>query len=147
MVGICFYYENSDKDVWSGRKLDAWNYACQAAGDIHKIVVINLSDHEPECPGRQYDFQVVQSSAQAEELMRGHVTQVVCPWNFDRKDVYDLWSYDHITDWYAFGPADGWRGHVIEGGSKVTIPMFGSGALHSVHIASAVLMHRYGVLG
>ena len=145
MAGICFFYEHEDVDVWSGKKLDAWHYACKAAGDIDSIIVINLSDREPECPSKEYNFHVVQSIAEAEELMEGHVTQVVCPWNFF--DVFEVWDYDHDTDWYIFGPASGWCG-VEVGQTKITIQCANEGAaLHSVHAATVVLTSRYRALG
>lgn len=45
-VGVCFYFEDNDVDVWSGRSidLDAWNYAIKAAGDIKDVVIINRTN-------------------------------------------------------------------------------------------------------
>lgn len=139
MAGVCFYFEDEDVDVWSGKDLDAWNYACMAAGDIDELVVIDRSRNgAPRSPGRQYNYRTVTSLEEAN--LQGVIAQVVCPWN--GFPTISLWDFDHKVDWYVFGPAAGWRGQAY-GDVNVTIPMAGMGAPHSVHAATAVLMHRY----
>lgn len=147
MAGICFYYEDSDIDICSGGVLFAWGYNCMAAGDINKMIVINLADSPPWNPGditgQKYDFTVVKSLEQAEDLMAGdRITQVVCPWNdFDTK-VIELWDYDHKTDWYVFGPAHGWKDYDMKT-DKITIPVFEESPMFSVHAATVILTHRH----
>jgi len=148
MAGICFYYENSNIDICSGKDLFAWDYNCRAAEDIDKMIVINLANSVPENPGettgRTYDFKVVQSLEQAELLMKGdRITQVVCPWNFDQQ-VTELWDYDHETDWYVFGPAQGWRGYDMYT-NKISIPVSEESPMFSVHSATVILTHRYKI--
>lgn len=139
MVGICFFFEENDIDVYSGRPidLDAWNYAAKAAGDVDSVHIINRTDA---------DFSPFNSECKttvAEEFspkdLSGHLTYLVPPW---QDATQPLWVFDHFTDWYVFGPAGGWPG----GQQGVCVPQAGCGALHSVHIASVVLMHRYGVV-
>lgn len=142
MAGIVFFFEENDVDIFSGRRIDlsAWNYAIKAAGDISKVVVVNKTSVDiPQLDSELEHFSVVSDLP----VLDGRLTYVVCPW-----DIVDfiepLWSFDHNTDWYLFGPAAGWRkyGRLEHG---VTIPMSGHGALHAVHVASAVMLHRYGV--
>lgn len=136
MVGICFYFEDSDTDVWSGKNLDAWNYAAKCAGDIDTFLVINQTDQTLTTPDANLTFRVEPTLPE----LSGRVTYLVCPWD-NTPTKMPLWNFDHATDWYVFGPAKGWSS--IESG--VYIPQSGRGACHSVHIATVVMMHRYGV--
>jgi hypothetical protein len=141
MVGICFYFESYDKDVWSGRRidLDAWNYAAKAVGDVDRIIVINKTFSEIKNPDSgTFDFKVVTEIPKLE----GKIIKVCCPWD-KCKNLKSLWDFDHNVDWYVFGPADGWREEIENG---VYIPQNGKAALHSTHVASTVLFHRYEVL-
>lgn len=143
MAGICFFFESYDTDVWSGHNLDAWIYACKAAGDIDRIIVINKTKQKVPRPDLSLGYDEVKSIEEAIEIMDGHITQIVCPWDFEKTE--ELWSYDHNTDWYIFGPATGWVRKDV-GDAKVTVPQAGIGACHSVHIATVILMNRFGVL-
>lgn len=135
MVGIVFYFEKNDVDVWSGRKtdLDAWNYAAKAAGDINKLIVI-------DCVGINFDigsqFEVVDNMPE----LQGNIVKVCCPWD-KAANCTSLWDFDHKVDWYIFGPAQGWSGVINE--PSIIVPQAGRVALHSTHIASIVLLHRY----
>jgi hypothetical protein len=142
-TGIVFYFENFDKDVWSGRKLDldAWNYGCKVAG-IKKAIIVNKSHMDVRAFDRSMDIQVVDELPKLE----GHVTQLVCPWEDTPSEKVELWDFDHETDWYVFGPASGWvKNHF--GDSFVTIPQNGRGAHHSVFIANTVMYHRFRIKG
>lgn len=137
MVGICFYFERYDVDVWSGRRidLDAWNYAIKAAGDIDRMIVINRSHMEIKTPDGNLKFKVVDELPELE----GNVAYICCPWN-KAKTKISLWDFDHNVDWYVFGPANGWQ-HEIDTG--VYVPQAGQAALHATHVASTVMFHRY----
>ena len=136
MAGICFYYEDVDVDVWSGKDLDAWNYACKVAGDITKMIVVNGTDQIVVSPDSELDFEVV------EELPElGKAAYIVCPWE---SPSLSLWDFEHDVDWYVFGPASGWNAPLEE--SRVSIPQSGRGAVHSAHIATVVMFHRYWTL-
>lgn len=139
-VGVCFYFEDNDVDVWSGRSidLDAWNYAIKAAGDIKDVVIINRTNENLRTLDASLKFRQVATRP----ILDGRVTHVIRPWD-DAEDKVDLWSFDHQTDWYLFGPASGWQRKVSKG---VYIPQSGRGALHSVHVATAVMLHRYKVM-
>lgn len=140
MAGICFYFEENDVDVWSGRDIDfdAWNYAIKAAGDITDVIVINKTTKELQTLDASLNFSVVQELPQ----LTGNIATICCPWNTD--NGVSLWEFDHTgVDWYLFGPAAGWNPNVNGG---VYVPQNGYGALHSTHIASIVLLHRYGAL-
>jgi len=140
MAGICFFYEDSDVDVWSGHNLDAWNYAIKASGGINKIIVVNKTDQVLNTPDGNLDFQVVSELPILEDAI-----YLVCPWEANESSI-SLWDYDHSADWYIFGPARGWVSEPREKAQTIHIPQSGIGALHSVHIASVVMMHRYKVL-
>ena len=141
MSGICFFFENSDIDVWSGRDidLDAWNYACKVA-DIKKAIIINKTNKKLKPFDADMDIKIVNEFSP--KLLKGDVTQVVTPW--EKKGATSLWNFNHKTDWYVFGPADGWRQYF--GKRQLTIPQNGEGACHAVHIATVVMFHRYKTL-
>lgn len=143
MAGIVFYFENYDRDVWSGRKidLDAWNYNCKVAG-IDKVIIVNNSVYDVSSFDKGMDVQIVKELPE----FKGHVTQLVCPWENTPSDKINLWDFDHETDWYVFGPADGWVGNHFAD-SYVTVPQNGIGAHHGVFIASVVMFHRFGIKG
>jgi len=134
MAGICFYFEDNDSDVYSGRDidLDAWNYACKAAGDIDRMIVVNRTDNVLTTPDSDMRFEVVTELPDLPNAVR-----VCTPW----KGGEPLWTFDHEVDWYVFGPSEGWP-DVSKG---VHIPLAGKAALHAVHAATVVLTHRYGV--
>jgi hypothetical protein len=140
MTGITFFFENNDTDVWSGRRvdLDAWNYACKAAGDIDSVIIINKTAMEIKHFDVKMNTHIVSTWEEAEEIMSGdRQTFITCPW--DGGSHSPLYDFDHKTDWYVFGPASGWK--VPRDG--IYIPQAGRGSLHSMHIASAVLLHRF----
>lgn len=143
MAGIVFFYEENDIDIFSGRRLDlsAWNYAIKAAGDIDKVIIVNKTNQTIN----NFDSSLAVFNVVNEiPALEGKIIHLVCPWNKTEK-IVPLWNFDHKVDWYIFGPAQGWHSEInIPLG--LTIPMTGSAALHSVHIASVVMLHRYGVL-
>lgn len=139
MVGLCFFFEDNDRDVWSGREidLDAWRYAAKASG-IDEMVVVNRT----ETPISQIDLEIALHVVQEVPELPGVVASLVCPWR--PWPATSLWDFDHAVDWYVFGPADGWQQRPQ--GQLVTVPQAGLAALHAVHIASVVMLHRYEVL-
>jgi hypothetical protein len=143
MAGIVFFFEENDIDIFSGRDLDlsAWNYAIKAAGDVNKVIVINRTSQQLT----SFDSDLLLFEVVSEiPVLTGTVVHVVTPWD-PAVTKTSLWSFDHNVDWYIFGPGNGW--HIsdnIENG--VYVPMSGRGALHSVHIASVVMLHRYEVI-
>lgn len=141
MVGICFYFENNDVDVWSGRRidLDAWNYTMKACGDIDEVIIINKTSLKVEGP----DASIPTTEVSEFPNLSGSIAYVCCPW--DTADTMtSLWEFDHNVDWYAFGPATGWQQQLLSG---VYVPVASNLSLHSTHIASTVLLHRYHVVG
>lgn len=146
-AGICFYFEDHDVDVWSGHDLDAWNYAAQAAGDIDRMAVINLTDQDLKTPNADMEFMVYEEldapfRVRVDTPLNPICVQVCVPWQAPEGAV-PLWDYDHKADWYLFGPARGWQ---ALDGPCVYVPQAGRGALHAVHIASVVMLHRYSVI-
>lgn len=142
MVGLSFFFEPNDVDVWSGRRidLDAWNYAAKSAGDVDRMVIVNRTDQDIGTPDAGMDVSVVSE----ETSLWGNVVYVCCPWEADACDrAESLWSFDHDVDWYAFGPAAGWHRSLSRG---IYVPQAGRAALHATHIASVVLLHRFEVL-
>lgn len=137
MAGLCFFFEAEDVDVWSGKNLDAWNYAAKAAGDIDRMLVINRTDQTLLSPDADLaSFEVV---AELPALERA--VYLIGP-REDNSEAINLWKFNHDIDWYVFGPAMGWTKPMVPG---VYVPQNGVGALHSVHIASVVMLHRYFV--
>lgn len=138
MAGICFYFEDADVDVWSGKDFDAWNYACKVAGDIDSAFVVNATDQVLQAFDTSMDFRTFDSLADAEQSMSGVKSFVGCPW--DQGNYTPLYQCDHsLIDWYIFGPAAGWS----ETHDGICIPQAGLGAVHSVHAATAIMFQRY----
>jgi len=134
MAGICFFFESSDVDVWSGKNLDAWNYAMKCAGDIDKMIVINRTPQHVQSPDTDVQCTVVN-----ELPILSNAVYFVGP-NEQTETTISLWQFDHNVEWYCFGPAGGWK---MINCRTVTIPQAGRGALHAVHVASVVMFHRY----
>ena len=139
MTGICFFYEDSDVDVWSGKDLDAWNYACKVAGDIDSMIVINKTTQILTTPNADMVFNVVSDLDAAKDLMSGDIVYMVCPW--ENTTVLSMAGFMHTNDWYVFGPASGWGSYTLPSG--MTIPQAGTGAVHSVHAATVAMFHRF----
>jgi len=139
LAGIAFFFEDNDTDVYSGRRvdLDAWNYASKISEDIDKAMIVNWTDQKLQSFDRSMDIKIVDSLPELD----GVVTRLVTPWRAD-EDTIELYDFDHKTDWYVFGPAQGFS----PDGQSVTIPQAGLGAMHSVHCASVVMAHRYFAL-
>ena len=136
MAGICFFFEPYEIDVWSGKDLDAWNYAVKVSGDIDRMIVVNKTFLEIPSPDKAMEFQVVK-----ELPVLGNAVFFTPPWH----EAEPLWSFDHDVDWYVFGPAAGWGAQPPD--RMVSIPQAGLGAVHSVHAATTVMFHRYYVRG
>jgi len=137
MAGICFYFEETDVDVWSGKNLDAWNYAAQASGDIDRMIVVNRTNTVVRSPNTDLvSFEVVTNLPELQNAV-----YCVAP-NERRSDTIELWGFDHNVEWYCFGPASGWPTPPL---FTLTVPQANVGALHAVHIASVVLLHRFAI--
>ena len=141
MAGVVFYFEENDVDVYSGRRidLDAWNYAIKLAGDVDTMIVINRTNQELTTPDAHLNFQVV---SQMPELT-GEIAHLICPWDLSTHKTA-LWDFNHQVDWYVFGPGTGWTDKAPESG--IYMPQHGLAACHSVHVATAVMAHRYKVV-
>lgn len=146
MAGIAFWFEDNDTDVFSGRTvdLDAWRYAIKAGG-ITKARCFNSSSLDLFFDAG-FDFEVIGSSGEdfntwinnhSSERLIGFETQWSCPINGQCFS-----TLDHSTvDWYIFGPSFGIDNNLpIE---YIYLPQNGIAALHSVHIASAVMLRRW----
>jgi hypothetical protein len=150
VTGVLCFYEDRDTDVYSGdpATLAAWNYALRCAGDIKRFYVYNRTDETLQTPNADLEFKDCHWSDNVWEhlsLLPGRKTLVVTPWAANDRTV-PLWQYRHDTDWYLFGPAAGWP-KPLPDWESVTIPQHGRAACHAPHIATAVMLHRYEVLG
>jgi hypothetical protein len=140
MAGLCFFYEEPDRDLWSGRRLhlDAWNYAAKVAGDITKMIVVNRTAQEILTPDAELElFQVVSELPALDNAIR-----CVGPGEIGEGSIL-LWDFDHNVDWYVFGPASGWGTPMV----GLHVPQANIGACHSIHVATAIMFHRYHVKG
>lgn len=142
MAGICFYFEDNDVDVWSGRQidLDAWNYAIKLTSDIDKVKIVNKSDSNINHFDNSLEVEILNSMPQ----LSGSIAQLVCPWENTPSPKTSIWNFNHNVDWYIFGPGSGWGGYYT--GTPITIPQNGLGACHSIHICTLVMAHRYKTL-
>jgi hypothetical protein len=145
MAGIIFYYEEPDVDVWSGKNLDAWNYALQIAGDFTNIIIINKTDQILQTPNGAFNFQVINDISELN--VEGTVCRLACPW--EDLEMTSLWDFNHNTDWYIIGPASGWNQVAPEHKNfdmNVCLPQNGKFATHSVHVFTVVAFDRYNKL-
>jgi len=145
MAGIIFYFEENDIDVFSGRELDlsAWNYAIKTSGDITKVIIINKTNQVISSFDYGLEqFTLVPSEKDLNIPEEDVVVQVACPWNPTNNEKVSIWDFNHDVDWYYFGPANGWS-NLEESNKVVYIPQNGQGAMHAIHIVSAVMLHRY----
>lgn len=143
MAGICFYFEDNDIDVWSGRSidLDAWNYSIKLCSDIDKVIIINKTSQSLSSFDSDLDILITDTEPELE----GHTTQLVCPWEITPQPKIPLWDFNHQTDWYLFGPALGWGGN-YNSDLYITIPQDGMSSCHAVHVSTTLLSHRYKTL-
>lgn len=140
MVGVAFFFEEYDTDVYSGRQecLDAWNYAFLAAGDITDVVIVNRTDLTPILP-LNYKIQIVSSEEEFLAIAaEDRITRIGAYNEFEKTE--SLWDFDHDTDWYFFGRAHGHKAY-----AGVTIPTARNTVFHSVHAATVVMVHRHEV--
>ena len=147
MAGIVFWFELNDTDVFSGRPvdLDAWRYAIKAGG-IDKAVCFNESELELFFDAG-FDFTIGGGSVEEYELWIGNhkdlnlvfiETERSCP-----PGAISISSLDHNNvDYYIFGRSNGVPRNNL-GKQYVFLPQNGVAYLHSVHIASAVLLRRW----
>lgn len=136
MAGIVFYFEDNDKDVWSGRRidLDVWNYNCKIGG-ITKAIVINLTNQDLITFDGNMDISFVDEMP----ILSGTVAQLVTP--TEVSGTTSLWDFDHQVDWYVLGPATGWGGNYF-GDILLTIPESTQIYHHSVFIGATIMYHR-----
>ena len=147
MTGFCFYFEDNNVDVYSGRLLDfdMWNLALKTTGDLTKIALVNESGVMITNP----DEERFTFTTPGRLFRPANAAVLVTPWEADRRTAVELWDFNHLVDWYLFGPAQGWAGD-IPPGQQIYIPQANldqRAALHSVHIATVVAMHRFHVIG
>ena len=141
MAGIIFFFEETSRDVFSGRPqdLDAWNYAIKIAGDIDNMVIINRTNQRiRRVDSDLKNFHVLDTLPDFD--LWGRVVHVVCPWDATGNKT-TLWGFDHAVDWYVFGPASGWGS--LQSECAVFIPQAGKGALHALHVAPIIMAHRF----
>lgn len=134
MVGVAFYFEPNDVDVYSGRAidLDAWYLASQIPTDITKMLVVNRTDAKIAMPSINIALAVVDELPELENAVY-----------LDPNKGTPLWDLDHSdVDWYVFGPANGW-GPEDPTKTYIHIPHNGNIHCHSQHVMTTVMFHRY----
>ena len=136
---LAFFFEDSDKDIYSGRliDLDAYRYACKAFG-VNHMAVINLSTEEISMND---DGILLEQYSSFEEFKNSHkdskmlLTEV--PWACPA-GAYILNKELPEFDWIVIGPSTGWIPHPQDV-EWLLVPQNGKGALHSQHIATLIL--------
>ncbi len=141
MVGVCFFYEDQDTDVFSGRPemLHAWNYALKSAGDVTRVAIINLTAKRTTF-NKAFDYRVYEDIKEFYATADGSIMHVGAANEFDKS--ISLWNYKHDDDWLVFGPAHG-HPKLPYG---LTIPAANNSVFHAVHAATVIMTHRYEVL-
>ena len=153
MTGIAFYFEDNDKDVWSGRPidLDQWMRLTLQYG-YDKIAVIDLSSDQSASFNGNVSVPIEMYTS-AEEFMALHgddkFTVFECPWNESQREKISLWDYHESDerDWHFFGPAGGWGVTDLDSQSRdvelVTVPQANADPGHSIFVATTVGAHMY----
>jgi len=150
MAGICFFFEDNDIDMYSGRVIDleAWNYATQAGGeDMKDMLVLNCTgvfgDYQDiRTPNKRFNFESRKHSGRdPHPELKGRVAYFMIP--TDKRVQKSLWDFDHEVDWYCFGPAHSDHFQPEKEDVCITIPL--PVQLHAVHTANIVMAHRYHV--
>lgn len=158
-IGLCFHFETTDRDLWSGRKidLDAWQTMC-VAFDVKKVVCIDLAGWAHiDWPQGGPDLKIVKSLEEFEEYAGEDSLErriyVETPWTVPKENSPPITPYRSInltTDdiyWLIIGPSAGIkpssnRKHYYtvpqEGGKNGKGP-----SLYPVHMASVPLSHFY----
>lgn len=146
MAGIVFWFQEYDTDVFSGRPidLDAWRYAIKA-GNIQEVKCVNETEEPISIGDTNMDFEIIGSNFEDfTNWISDHSniaifdTEWTCP-----EGAIPLSELNHSDiDWYVFGSADLGVPKNINA-QYVYLPISGTGALHSVHIASAVMLRRW----
>lgn len=150
MSGIVFYFQENDKDVFSGRKvdLDAWRYAMKAGG-INEAKIINETELSLSLGG-DMNYEIIGRSDQ--DLVKWvnnnkHNNNIValspeweCP--YDSKSIYELNNNILDINWFLIGGANGLPKLDIE---YVYFPQNGQGAMHSVHVASVLNIYLWKI--
>ena len=154
MAGICFYFEDYDVDVYSGRRidLDAWNYAIQSGGqDMDTLLMLNRTTQKITSPNSRLSFSTLDDTSKVVVPELEGTVAYFCP-PPDPRVAETLWDFDHNVDWYCFGPSGGFKFEPKPGDRVVGIPLgpvdlagVVPGQIHSVHTASIVMAHRYHV--
>lgn len=143
MAKVCFWFEENDTDVWSGRSidLDCWNYAFKIAGDITDVIIVN----ESTIPDNEIIFNLEFNPQIVDTLptLSGTVAQFVTP--YENENSTSLWDFDHNVDWYVLGPARGFHDNYF-GDKLIHIPQDGISYTHSIFINNLVMFHRYKTL-
>lgn len=138
MVGVAFYFEHNDIDVYSGRAidLDAWNIASKISGDITEMLIVNRTEQKLNTPDTQLVFSVVDKLPILENAIY-----------LDPTKGTSLWDLDHSpVEWYVFGPASGWDHQADPTKRYIHIPTMMNVHCHSQHVMTAVMYHRYGTM-
>ena len=151
MAGVVFWFEDNDRDTFSGRQLDldAWRHALKAGG-IDKARCFNISKFDPVIIGDD-DYTIAGTSKKdyidwvdqhKYENLLFVGSQNECP-----ESAVTLKNVDHNqVDWYIFGRSNG----ILKTGHEknfMYLPTKNNLALHSLHIASAVMLDRWSAIG
>lgn len=149
MSGIVFWFQNYDKDVFSGRPidLDAWRYAMHIGG-ITSAKIINATEPKVDITlGGGIDFEVIGSNSQdlvdwVEKNSDKNIVVLDTPWSSQEglMPISELNCKE--VDWYVFGSADGNPKFTVPV-QYVCLPQNSKVTIHSLHIASAVLFRHW----
>ena len=134
---LMFYFDEHDKDVWSGRTIDydIWQVFTQIWG-VTELAVINNTDLELNTAGR--DNIEIFSNEEVFFSKNRTFIHLEHPKN-SPKEMLSEHTFDSEA-WYCMGPAQGWS-HMYRG-KTLGIEQIGSAELHAPFVAS-VLCYEY----
>jgi hypothetical protein len=154
LAGIVFYFEDYDKDVYSGRRidLDAWNYAMKSGG-IDKAICFNcVHDIKLQMDNKIHFTEIHAHNVKPRVILSQWLNEngidkkivLFTPPKSAPNDAIHIKDLEHNTvDWYVFGPSVG-----VDSDYKNTQYVYIPTAderidLHSVHIGSYVMLRRF----
>ena len=154
MVGVIFYFEENDKDFYSGRGVadfDIWRMSLKAFGANAMIIIDNTAKKSADDYKHANQEIVIETHKTLDEALKANSKEkniyLETKWTLpEGTNASDLKDFDHPKDnvIYILGQASGFREEdlKVEKKTVVYVPQVGKGAMWPVCVMSIVLYDR-----
>jgi len=138
---LIVHFEDNYSDAWGGTEESLFMYKQMCFNwNIDELRIIDLRSDKSRQP-RDETLNMKYYSSLEESISDLHNCVYI-----DIHGTTNLWAFKHKKDMnYIIGASYGYRETPI--GIRIRIPQNGHGELHSTHIASIILSHRYMNIG